>query len=99
VLEVAVLQGRGEELASEGGALFGHDALGDDAMGFEPGQCVLEEAHGALLCLVAQQRGVGEARCVIDGDGEVLPSGAALTALASGSTISIRLCGAVRAFS
>jgi hypothetical protein len=57
--EAAALQGGGEQLALEGGAVVGHDALDADAMGTEPAQRVLEEADGALGLLVGHQRGVG----------------------------------------
>src|SRR5690606_24728250 len=70
------------QLASEGGTIIRHDALDGDAMGFEPSEGVAEEADGAVLGLVGHQRGVGEARGIIDGDVEELPAGAAPAALA-----------------
>jgi hypothetical protein len=72
----------GKALAAVGGAVVGHDALGDDAMRLEPGQCSIEEGHGTLLPLIGQHGGEGQARGVVDGDVQVLPAGAALIALA-----------------
>ena len=83
VPQAVVGNGAGEQLAFEGGAVVGHDALGGDAMRREPVQGVVEESHGAFLALVGHDGGEGQARGVVDGDVEVLPAGAALPALAA----------------
>ena len=52
-------------------------------MGTEPSQGLLDEKGGsALLLLVGHDGGEGQAGCVVDGDMQVFPAGAALAALA-----------------
>jgi hypothetical protein len=65
-------------MASIGGAVVAPDALDGDAVRGEEGQRAGHEGLGALLLLVGQQLGVGEAGGVVDGDVQELPASAAL---------------------
>ena len=79
-LRPASVAGLAEGVAAIGRAVVGHDPLDGDAEAGEPGQRPLEEGHGALLALVGQDLGVGEARGVVDADVQEVPADAALLA-------------------
>src|SRR5271154_5565464 len=63
-------------------AIVGHDAFDPYAEAGVIGQGGLEEGDGAFLFLVWQDLGIGDARGVVDGDMDELPSDAAGIALA-----------------
>ncbi len=71
-----------EELRLVAGAVVAHDAPHGDAEAFVIGDGSREEGDRALLSLVGQDLGKGDARGIVDGHMDVLPSDAAGVGLA-----------------
>ena len=65
-LDLEFFAGFGEVLGSIAGTVVGHDALDGDAEAFVVGDGGLEEGGGALLSLVWQDLGEGDAGVVVD---------------------------------
>src|SRR5215210_3653712 len=67
-------------------AIVGHDAADGDAEASIVGGGGLQESDGALLLFIGKDAGGGEARMVIDGHMDELPSGTSSTAVADNIT-------------
>src|SRR5688572_17252735 len=63
-----------EQMAFVGRAVVGHYAFDGDAMPLEEAKRTLQEGYRARLLLIGQDLGVGEPRCVIDGNVQRLPA-------------------------
>ena len=80
MLEPEPPAGLGKRLGAVAGAVVGHDPGDDDAEARIVGQGGLQEGDRALLPLVGQDLGEGDARGVVEADVDELPAGAAALA-------------------
>jgi hypothetical protein len=90
VLDAELLAGAGEGFGEIAAAIVGHDALDDDAEGFEVADGCEEESNGTFLLLVREDIGTGDTGMVVDGNVDEFPAGAlaaAMTGAASGDPV------------
>ena len=81
MLELEFRAGLGEGFGAIAGAVVGHDAGDLYAEAAVASDGVLEKVDCALLLLISQDLGEGQARCVVDGDVDELVAGATAFAL------------------
>jgi len=96
VLDAELLAGVGEGTRTIATAVVGHDTLDGDAEAVEVGDRREEEVDRALLLLVGEDVGTGNAGMVVDGDVSELPAGGLATAMA-GATAGDTMANAVEA--
>lgn len=72
-----IMQCFSEEPVAIAGAVVGEYAADGEAEAGIVGAGHEEEADGRLVCLIGQDSGEADARVIVDGDMQILPSGAA----------------------
>ena len=77
--------GFAEQMAAIAIAIIGHDPRHRHAEAGEPGERAPQEGNRALLVLVGQDLGVGEARGIVDTDMQVIPADAAMAVDGAGA--------------
>ena len=83
VPDAELLAGARESFGLVAASVVGHDALDSDAEAFEVGDGGEEEGDCALLLLVGEDVGAGDAGVIVDRDVGELPAGALAAALAA----------------